>query len=153
VGDTYNLSIGQGYLLVTPLELATATASIVNGGKLYEPRIVKRIVSADQDITIQPKIINQNFISQKDLNLVKQGMLEAVNSGTARLLKTLKVTSGGKTGTAEIGNNKTHAWFVSFAPADKPEIVLVVLVEEGGEGSTTAVPLARDILNFYFSEK
>lgn len=155
IGDTYHLSIGQGDLLVTPLQLANAIAVIANGGKLLVPQLFLQETDQNNKILkeFQEKVISQDFISTKNLQIVRQGMRQTVESGSARQLNDLPVTVAGKTGTAQSENNlqKTHAWFVSFAPYDNPQIVLVVLIEEGGAGNETALPVAKEILQYYFS--
>jgi len=153
IGDTYHLSIGQGDLLVTPLQIANYIAPFVNGGKLYKPHIVQEIVSNDGDKQeIKPQILRENFIDQNNLDIVKKAMRQTVTVGSAHLLNNLNVAVGGKTGTAQWQTDKnTHAWFTGFAPYDKPEIVITILVEEGGEGSTVCVPITYDILDWYFN--
>jgi len=143
IGDTYNCSIGQGDITVSPLQIAMAMAAIANGGKLFQPQLLN-----DKEA----KIINQNFIKKEFLEIVRKGMREAVISGSARLLADLSVKAAGKTGTAQISKTKApHSWFTVFAPYENPQIVLTILIENGGEGSTTAVPIAKDILAWYFS--
>ncbi|PJE57682.1 MAG: hypothetical protein COU82_00795, partial [Candidatus Portnoybacteria bacterium CG10_big_fil_rev_8_21_14_0_10_38_18] len=142
-GDTYNCSIGQGDITVTPLELTMAIASIANGGKIFRPQLLN-----DKE----PEIINQNFIKPEFLEIVRKGMREAVVSGSARSLADLSVKTAGKTGTAQVSKTKNpHAWFTVFAPYENPEIVLTILVENGGEGSSTALPVAKEILSWYFN--
>jgi len=156
LGDIYNLSIGQGDLLVTPLQMAMAVAGLANGGNLYQPQVVDKVIDFDKNIirNIFPKITNQSLAKLENLEIAGQGMREAVLSGSARRLLGLPVTSAAKTGTAQFGaEEKTHAWVVSFAPYESPEIVLVVLVEGGGEGYKAAVPVAKDVLEWYFNQK
>ena len=142
IGDTYNASIGQGDITVTPLQVAMATAAIANGGKIFQPQLIESEKS---------KIINQNFIDGEFLEIVRQGMKEAVISGSARYLSDLPMQVAGKTGTAQVSKTKSpHSWFTSFAPYENPEIVLTILVENGGEGSSTAVPVAKEVLTWYF---
>lgn len=153
VGDTYNLSIGQGDLLVTPLQIANMTTVIANGGTLYKPHIVKSIVNPvtqeKQDIPVE--ILNANFIDSNNLNTVKLGMKDCVDFGSCRRLSLLPFSAGGKTGTAQWNNNKAnHAWFTSFAPYENPEIVLTVLVEEGVEGSAISAPIAYDFYKWWW---
>ncbi len=157
LGDTYHVAIGQGDLQVTPLEVNFWTNVIANGGKLCQPRVMK---------------INSNSPSQcKDIgfkketiNLIKEGMKEACSTGgTGWVLFDFSVQDGSasgrkvetacKTGTAEYGDpkNKTHAWFTVFAPVEEPEISVTVLVEGGGEGSNVAAPIAKKILEEWFS--
>ncbi len=155
IGDTYHVSIGQGYLTATPLQIAAATAAIANGGTLFSPQIVGEIKNSRGDIVknIQPEIIRENFISRENIDWVKKGMREGVISGSSRRLFDLPVAAAGKTGTAQFDKNKEpHAWSVSFAPYENPEIVLVVLVEEGGEGHKAAVPVAKNVLEWYFTK-
>ena len=154
LGDTYNFSIGQGNLLVTPLQLAVGYAALANGGTLLKPRIVEKIIDKDKKVLYeaQSEKIRDNFISGKNLEIARMGMREAVLSGSARRLADLSVAVAGKTGTAQApGSADSHAWFASFAPYDNPEIVLVILVEHGGEGSQTAAPVAREVYQWYFS--
>lgn len=156
IGDTYHFSIGQGDLLVTPLQMLLAIAAIANQGKLFEPYLVDKIIDSDKNIikVSEPRLIRENFISQESLAVIRKGMREAVVSGSAASLAGLEVKIAGKTGTAQVAGQKNpNAWFVGFAPYDNPQMVLVVLVENGGEGSTVAVPIAREILSWYFSNK
>ncbi|MBP7006416.1 penicillin-binding protein 2, partial [Patescibacteria group bacterium] len=137
IGDTYNLSIGQGDLLVTPLQVARYTAAIANGGTLVTPRLA-------EDTPVQ---ISKPLADASAVEMVRLGMRDAVVYGSARSLSILSFTSGAKTGTAQWSKTKnTHAWFTSFAPFESPEIVVTVLVDEGGEGSSVAAPVAKKIL-------
>jgi penicillin-binding protein 2 len=155
LGDTYHLAIGQGDVLVTPLQMALAIASIANQGTLYQPQVVDKIVDSDKNVLedIPPRIVRSNFIQSQNLEVIRQGMRQAVVSGSARALSVLPVKVAGKTGTAQFGiEDKTHSWFVGFAPYDNPEIVLVILIEGGGEGHESAVPVAKEVLEWYFSK-
>jgi penicillin-binding protein 2 len=99
------------------------------------------------------EVVKKDFIDSYNLQVVREGMRQGVISGSSRSLNDLPVEVAGKTGTAQFGNeDKTHAWFVSFAPYNNPKIVLVVLLEAGGEGSSNAVPVAKEILNWYFNQ-
>ncbi len=152
VGDTYNLSIGQGDLLVTPLQVAVWTAAIANGGNIVEPHLGYKILdSVNKTATpIGDKIIRSNFIAPENLSLVRDGMRECVTAGSCKLLNNLPFLAGGKTGTAQWSKNQpTHAWFTSFAPFVDPRIVVTVLVEEGGEGATIAMPIAKNFLDWW----
>lgn len=153
IGDTYHLAIGQGDILVTPLQIANYTAAFVNGGKLYEPHLVREIFSSEgQNQIIEPQILRENFIDQDNLEIVKKAMRQTVTVGSAQSLDNLGVAVGGKTGTAQWNSTKNpQAWFTGFAPYNNPEVVITVLVEEGGEGSIVSVPIAHDILNWYFN--
>lgn len=145
IGDTYNLAIGQGDLLVSPLQIANATAILANGGVFYQPRLVKTIVdpASGEKTDLQPVILESSVLPDSILKIVREGLRAAVTSGSARSLAALPIVAAGKTGTAQWSKKRpSHAWFTGYAPADRPEIVLTVLIEEGGEGSQTAVPVA-----------
>jgi penicillin-binding protein 2 len=178
-GDTINTSIGQGFLEASPLQLALNTAVIANGGTVYQPRLLHEIVDDNQQ-ALQPfdtKRRRRIKIESHHLDLVRQGMWRVVNndSGTANhsidresqepVTKWLKtnpdgeapIIIAGKTGTAEIGAkldsglyNHSHAWFTCYAPFDKPEVVVTVFLNDGGEGSTYAVPIADRVMRAYF---
>jgi penicillin-binding protein 2 len=158
-GDTYNFSIGQGFVLATPLQMANATAVVANGGTLYRPQIVYEVRTADGALAhaFTPEVIREVGVSPHHMELVREGLRGAVAWGTAPYADLEQIAVAGKTGTAEFlgprddeGNLPTHAWFTAFAPFDNPEIALVVFVAGGGEGSTTAVPIAARILRHYF---
>ncbi len=155
IGDTYHLAIGQGDIMVTPLQVALFTSAFANGGKLYRPHIVREVISPiDQSIKKVPiEPVRENFIDDYNMLIVKQGMRQAVTRGSARRLSLLNIDAAGKTGTAQWSTKKeTHAWFTGFAPYKNPKMILTVLVEEGGEGSEVAVPIAYDIFEWYFKE-
>jgi penicillin-binding protein 2 len=154
IGDTYHLAIGQGDLLVTPLQTAVFTSAIANGGKILKPHLVKEIRDEENSIIerIKPEIIRENFISQDNLGTVQRGMRDCVTYGSCVSLNSLPIEAAGKTGTAQHGgSDEPHAWFISFAPFDNPELAVIVLIEEGEEGSRTAAPVAKEILNWYFT--
>ena len=152
IGDTYNLSIGQGDLLVTPLQVANYTAIIANGGTSYQPHLVKRMINAEtkEKIDIAPRIIEKNVLPDSILSIVREGMRATITSGSAQSLNSLPVAVAGKTGTAQWSSKYSpHAWFTGFAPYDDPQIVLTILIEEGGEGSHVAVPVAREVFGWW----
>ena len=152
IGDTYHLSIGQGDILVTPLQVAAWTSVFASGGKLFQPHLVKEILDSDNRLVkeIEPKIINQNFIEKNYLKIINHGLRQAVLTGSARGLGNLPISVAAKTGTAEWSSQKSpHAWLTAFAPYENPRIVVTVLVEEGGEGSSVALPVAREIINWW----
>lgn len=155
IGDTYHLAIGQGDILITPIQAVNFTAAIANGGTLYKPCLVKQIENSGSGAkkNIEPEIIRSNFVKPEILEIIKQGMREAVIYGSAVALNNLPIKVAGKTGTAQVsGDQEPHAWFVGFAPYEAPEIALVVMIENGGEGSRAAVPVAREIFQWYFRE-
>ncbi|MBI3626654.1 penicillin-binding protein 2, partial [Candidatus Uhrbacteria bacterium] len=152
IGDTYHLAIGQGGLLVTPLQLTVATAAVANGGTVYKPHLVRAFKTETSTTPVNPEILSHDFIAPANLAVVRQGLRETVTYGSARVMSSLPVAVAGKTGTAQWNTHKDpHAWFVGFAPYANPEIVITVLIEEGGEGSTVSVPVAQDFLSWYFN--
>ncbi len=156
IGDTYNASIGQGDILVTPLQMAVMYSAIVNGGDIYAPQFLKAKISGNSENIKynNPKLLEENIIDDEYLEIVKKGLGQAVTIGSAKYLSLLPVSSGGKTGTAQVGGDKMpHAWFAGFAPYDKPEIVIIVLIENGEEGSRYAVPVAYDVFKWYFADR
>jgi penicillin-binding protein 2 len=171
-GDTYNMSIGQGYILATPLQMASATAAVANRGYLYRPQLVDHITDAEGKViwSLEPELIREVPVNPAHLDTVREGMYGTINwpQGTATTVKVPNVTVAGKTGTAEFyrdnnhdqkpdrdekGNLPTHAWFTAFAPYVDPEIVVTVFVANGGEGSGVAAPIARRVLRQYFESK
>lgn len=153
IGNTYHVSIGQGDILTTPLQVANFTAFFANWGKLYRPHLVSKILDKDDKVIreIPAEVIRDGFISQDNIRIVREGMRQTIEAGSARRLNALPVQVAGKTGTAQWNSKKApHAWFTSFAPYENPEIVLTVLVEEGKEGSGIATSIANDILRWYF---
>ncbi len=154
IGDTYHISIGQGDLLVTPLQMAVATAAIANGGKIVQPHLVDKIIDSDKNVieTIKSNVLSEDFISQANLAIIKDAMRQTVTAGSARLLNDLSIAVGAKTGTAEVvGQRNTNAWATAFAPFDDPQIVIAVLVENAGEGSQVAIPILKEVLEKYFN--
>ncbi len=152
IGDTYHLAIGQGDLTITPLQAAVFTSAVASGD-LYRPHLVRAILSGDDQVlkNIDEAPIKKNLINPKYLEIVREGMRQTVTAGSARSLNTLPVEVAGKTGTAQHSSKlPPHAWFTCFAPFDHPQIVMVILVEDGKEGSTVSVPIAKEILGWYF---
>lgn len=159
LGDTYNQGIGQGFLLSTPVQMANAVAAAANGGTLYRPQLVNEIWDWQGNVVqrFQPEVVRHIPISPETARLVREGMHKAVTSGTAQAWRIEGFEFAGKTGTAEFagprnreGNLPTHAWFTAFAPFESPELAMVVLVEDGGEGSGAAAPLAAELIRFHF---
>jgi penicillin-binding protein 2 len=147
LGDTYNVSIGQGDLKVTPIQLINYISAIANGGKLYEPHLLKEK---------EPKILKDLSYLSSEINEVKIGMVETVKSplGTAHIMDDLPFEVAAKTGSAQIeGNKYENAFFVGFAPKDNPQIAILILVEKAREGSLNAVPIAKDVLNWYYENR
>jgi len=150
VGDTYNVSIGQGKMLVTPIGLLNAIASIVNGGELYKPSLVP---------TSPSKILKDNSYLKPQFDEVVKGMLDTVSKpyGSAYLLRDIPMKIAAKTGSVQIDNNtKTNALFVGCGPiplADKPSVCVLVLVEDAKEGSLNALPIAYDVMKWYYENR
>lgn len=154
IGDTYNVSIGQGGLLVTPLQVAAWTAVFANGGDLVVPHVVKELVGAQGATAMRTTYLQRQVVPTDVVATVRRGMRQTVVSGSAQALKASPWNIAGKTGTAQWNKNKpNHAWFTGFAPYDDPQIVVTVLVEAGGEGSRTAVPVARDIIEAWLRKE
>ncbi len=152
-GDTYHLSIGQGFIGITPLEVVSSFSAIANGGKLFKPQIVQRIIDKDKNTVqeFEPTIIRQDFIDEKNLKIVQQGMRGTVQYGSAVVLNSLPVSAAAKTGTAEISKEEYyHSWLTVFAPYEDPEIVLTLMIEEGFGMHVAVAPTAYDVLNWYF---
>lgn len=152
VGNSYHASIGQGYVTATPLQLANYTAAVANGGKLLKPHFVSKIrKNTGETVAVKTEILQDGIASAEAMRVIREGMRKTITDGTAQNLKDLPVEVAGKTGTAQFGNeDKTHAWFVSFAPYEDPEIAMVVLVEGGGEGHSSAVPVTKEVYQWYF---
>jgi len=156
VGDTYHLAIGQGDILVTPLQIANMISVFANGGTLYKPHLVKKVLDLNGEIIeeIEPEIMGSDFISQNNIQVIREGLRQAVTYGSARRLFNAPVAVAGKTGTAQWSSTKDpHAWFTCFAPYDKPQIAIAVLVEESGEGSDVALPVAQKVIEWWFGPK
>jgi penicillin-binding protein 2 len=165
-GDTYNMGIGQGFVLATPLQVLNATAAVANGGLLYRPYLVQEILDAEGNVveTHQPEVIQDllDVVAPEHLAMMQLGLKAVVAWGTGKDLYVPGVPVAAKTGTAEFcdsypscldrdGRVRTsHAWFTAYAPARDPEIAIVVFVYGGGEGSKVALPIAGEILRYYF---
>ncbi len=156
IGNTYHLGIGQGDFLTTPIQMAKALLPFANGGKLLTPQIVKEITNSNEEVVkkFSPVVEKEGFISAENIKTVQEGMRQTVLYGSARTMADLPVSSAAKTGTAQFLNNqKMHAWFVTYAPYENPEIAVVVLVDGGGQGNEVALPVAKSILSWYFANK
>jgi penicillin-binding protein 2 len=157
-GDTILMSIGQGYLTATPIELLKLVSLVANEGIFYRPHVVKRIGSK----VVKPEIETQVQIDEKIWNFIKDAMVDVTSfkgnekedPGTAyHVFGDFPYRVAGKTGTAEAGSGAPHSWFIGFAPAENPEVAIVVMVEHGGYGSGAASQIARKVLEEYFKLK
>lgn len=154
VGDTYNISIGQGDLGVTPLWLNTYIGAVANGGSLMRPFLVKEIKNADGEILAQfaEQKLGQMPFDQNTFDIVRQGMRQTILSGTATMLQDVPVALAAKTGTAQITGRGLNSLFTVFGPYDDPEIVMTVLVESINQSQGLAIRVANDFLLWYFGE-
>jgi penicillin-binding protein 2 len=152
-GVVLNLAIGQGELLATPLQMACVVCGIVNDGHVYAPHVLKRIETYSGRVigTVKESVSYELPFSHSTLSFLRQAMVNVVEApnGTAKLARVPGIQVGGKTGTAQNPHGEDHAWFVCFAPADDPEIVVAVLVEHGGGGGAIAAPIAREVVKAY----
>jgi len=157
LGNTYHLSIGQGYLRITPIQVVASFAAIANGGKLLEPHVVKEIISGSPNSQssvekIEPRIIRENFIDAANLKIVREGMRGGVTYGSSVMLNDLPVTAAAKTGTAQTSEpDHYNNWVTVFAPYEDPEIVLTVMIEDVKDLQVAALPVAKEILEWYFN--
>lgn len=164
-GDTASAVIGQGATLASPMQLAVMTATLANGGLLYKPLLVDRVVAADGQVVHRedPQIKGQVDLAPEHFDAIRGGMFAVVDEvgGTGRRQRLPELAFAGKTGTAQVvrlgASNarrfRDHAWFVAFAPYEEPEVAIVVLVEHGEHGSTAAAPIARQLLELYFKDR
>ena len=153
-GETLSCSIGQGFVQVSPLQMALVAATVANSGKVYRPRLVQEIADPegkpmrrfDSEITRQVQATPEQF------QLVRLGMRQAVTAGTAKACNMADIAVCGKTGSAE-NRGPAHGWFICFAPLENPRIAVACVVEHGRHGATTAGPVCRAILDVFFGKK
>jgi len=171
-GETLSVAIGQGYVTATPLQMAVVAATIANGGTVYRPHIVKRVINTRGETIKEylPEVKNTTDVQAETLQLVREGMWDVVNgprgTGKRASLAHLNIQVAGKTGTSQIisltkskgkGSDvprkyRDHAWFISFAPTDAPEVAIACLVEHAGAGGgAAAAPIVQQVLDAYFS--
>lgn len=159
LGDTYNVSIGQGDLTITPIGLLNYISAIANGGKFYQPRIMNFIQDENDQIVQRSKSILLKDRSSEFSSVIREvqrAMRDTVSQsyGTAYLLHGLPMSVAAKTGSAQIENNtKLNAFFVGYAPFEDPQIAILVLVENAREGSLNTLPVARDVLLWYYENR
>jgi len=151
LGDTYNVSIGQGDILVTPLQIALWTSAFATN-KIYQPFLVKKIIDENGKIIFErtPKILRENIIKEENLKIIQEGMRMTVTQGTAKILNDLPVKVAGKSGTPEIfGKKKLNAIFTGYFPYENPEIVMTLLIEDVPIGSVATLPLYKELVKAY----
>lgn len=148
VGDTVTMAIGQGLVLCTPLELAVMVSTIANGGWRVQPHLL----ASQTNTPVTQKI--QTGIKPGTLNVIREGLIDVVKKGTARGMNDGTIPlSAGKTGTVEMPGHPDNSMYVGFAPADKPEVAIAVIVEGGGFGSVSAAPIAHEVFRTYFQKQ
>ena len=161
-GETVNMSIGQGAVLVTPMQVARFMSAVANGGVLWKPRLVQRIERPDKGVVWSDggSVTGHVELSPMVWAFLRRSLWSVVNeNGTGAGARIAGLDVAGKTGTAQMiaksraDRGQDHAWFASFAPVSEPEAVVIVLVERGGKGGQVAAPIARKILNAIFLEK
>ena len=168
-GETISVSIGQGAVQITPLQMAVFVSAIANGGVIYQPYVLEKVSDSSGRILVhnQPKVSRRLSLKPSTLEQLRRAMWGVVNdNGTGWRARVAGIEIAGKTGTAQLISRRSwvrgrmlpthlqsHAWFVGFAPVDHPEVVVVVLVENGGEGGVAAAPIARKIFEAYFARK
>lgn len=155
--DSVNMAIGQGPVLVTPLQIATMMATIANGGTVYQPHLVDRIglIGEEPALVTEPVVLHQAAVSPENLAVIREsmrGVASDMEIGTAEYrLGSMEIPVAGKTGTAQVsGGGYPLAWFGGFVPFDEPELAIVVLIENGGQGSGVAAPIFRRIIERYY---
>jgi penicillin-binding protein 2 len=166
-GETVSVAIGQGYVTVTPLQLVNMMATLANGGTLYRPRIVNKVESVNTGVVRDygPEIIRKVDLKPSTLERVREALADVVRTpaGTGGAARSNVVQIAGKTGTAQVVEmkgayvkseqlaylNRDHAWFVSYAPVDNPQIAVVVMIEHGGHGGSAAAPAAKKLIEKY----
>ena len=153
LSETFDAAIGQGFNLVTPLQAAMVMGEIAADGKRYKPHVVNRIIAPDGSVVkdFQPELLSQLDVPEEDIKLVQDGLHDVTKYGmAASSFRGFTVDIAGKTGTAENSQGRDHGWFVAYGPFDNPNIVVAVIVENGGYGSQSAVPIGRKILEAAF---
>jgi penicillin-binding protein 2 len=167
-GETLSVAIGQGFNLVTPLQMATMIAAVGNGGIRYKPQLVKKMVSVENTVTheAQPEVIGRIPVPAATMEHIRRGLWSVVNhrKGTAFASRIKDLEYSGKTGTAQVVSRppddvvnqeqidemlKDHAWFVAYAPEQEPKIAVAVMIEHGEHGSSAAAPIAREVIRTY----
>lgn len=154
-GNTLNMSIGQGDVLATPLQMALATGAVANGGTLWQPHLLRQVRDAKSDRVLDVAANHGQSvgIERRNIDLVRSGMRAVVTRGTGKIIALPNVEVAGKTGSAEdVHNALPHAWFVCFAPYKNPTIAIAVIVENSGHGGENAAPIAKSVLQAAFPQ-
>ncbi|MDO8551080.1 MAG: penicillin-binding transpeptidase domain-containing protein [bacterium] len=156
LGDTYHFSIGQGPLSIPPIQEAAAYVAIANGGKIFQPQVVYKIIDQDKKTVkeMKPVFLKEIPVSKSNLEVVRQGMRQAVTTpeSPSHILNDLPVAASAKTGTAQTNEEDVyHNWVTVFAPYDDPQIVLTIVIEDVRGFQAAVLPVAREVLDWYFS--
>lgn len=154
LSETFDAAIGQGFNLVTPLQAAMVMGEIAANGKRFKPHLVKKIVTQDGELIkeFKPELSGTLEVSPEIIKLVQDGLHEVTKTGTAaRNFAGFQYEIAGKTGTAENSQGADHGWFVGYGPFDNPTVCVAVIVEQGGYGASSAVPIGRKILEAAFA--
>jgi penicillin-binding protein 2 len=150
-GYSVNLSIGQGYLAVTPLQLAVAYSALANGGTVVRPHVARAIIGPNGQVLRRLRFAPRARVRLTGAWAIREGLYAAAHSGTsAAVFGRFPVPVAGKTGTAETPSGSDHSWYAAWAPAWAPRVVVVVLIEHGGFGAEAAAPAAREIFSDFF---
>jgi penicillin-binding protein 2 len=164
-GETISVAIGQGYVTVTPLQMASLVGAVANDGVLYRPRLIQAVLDRTTGQLQETPTLPKETLAMKaeTLKAIQKGLADVVSRGTATRAKSSIVNIAGKTGTAQTAALRTgpekdipkkfrdHAWFVSYAPAESPRIAVAVLAEHMGHGGSAAAPLAKEVIEAYFT--
>ena len=153
LSETFDAAIGQGFNLVTPLQAAMVMGEIAANGKRYRPHVVQRIVTQDGKLVreFKPELLSELDVPEWVIQLVQSSLRDVTKYGTAASsFSGFNVDIAGKTGTAENPQGRDHGWFVAYGPFDSPTVVVAVVVEQGGYGAASAVPIGRKILEAAF---
>ena len=150
-GYSVNLSIGQGYLAVTPLQLAVAYSALANGGTIVRPHVGRAIVTSSGHVLRRLHFRPRGRVPLKDVWAIRQGLYDAAHFGTsASVFASFPIPVAGKTGTAQTPTGSDHSWYATWAPYGRPRVVVVVLIEHGGFGAEAAAPAAKEIYSAFF---
>jgi penicillin-binding protein 2 len=155
LGDTYNTSIGQGGMLATPLQILNSVNAIANKGTLYKPYLYQGIRKDDKvELDIKENNILQEIpISKENYDIVIEAMRQTITDGTGYQLQDLPFSTAGKTGTAQTGRVKNNSWFASYGPVEKPQLSIIVLVEEGDDSFKTTIPITKKVYEWYYQNR
>lgn len=155
LGDTYHLSIGQGPFTATPIEVGAGFVAIANRGRLFEPRLVQKIIDGSSGSLVEeikPRLIREIFVDSQNIEIIRDGMRQAVTSGSAISLNDLPVKAAAKTGTAQSSKEGYyHHWICVFAPYENPQIVLTIIIEDIKGIQSATLPVAKEVLRWYFT--